>query len=299
MYNFLRNSLSAAQKAHDDLASGDFLKVMQNDLQPGKDVFGKIALQILEIAIGFIPIGGIELAAVKAAVKVFQKIAKETIKSSIKNDKQDKPPSIDDLRGQLDALLTSFQNAIRAQHKQIFQDDNEQEGEGAENPQFGWLADGTQLALTLSEDDLRSNMKQTMSNFMVSSFISGLKGHVVRSSELDGERLGINCGQLPTMQSSAGGGCDCFGYPKKDVFNGFLEGVQPKESKTFTEHADLYGGLNFPAIITNALACQSSGGNIANVDISRFLDDPTSTVPDCLFGVPVIGIDDNGKAGGP
>ena len=111
MYNFLRNSLAAAQRAHDTLARNDFLPKMREDLQPGTDIFGKIALKVLDIAIGFIPVGGIEIAAIKAAVKVFKKISKETIKSTIKNDKQTEPPSIDDLRAQLDALLLSFQNA--------------------------------------------------------------------------------------------------------------------------------------------------------------------------------------------
>jgi hypothetical protein len=48
--------------------------------------------------------------------------------------------------------------------------------------------------------------------------------------------------------------------------------------------------ITFPNIINNALACQKSGGSMANVDVTSFLNDPTTTVPSCLFGFPTIDI---------
>jgi hypothetical protein len=90
------------------------------------------------------------------------------------------------------------------------------------------MAAGTKVALSLSEDDLTGNMNDSLSHSLLSSGFSAFKAHVVRASELDAERLGINCGKLPTMQNSAGDGCHCFDYRKKDVFVTSLKACSPR-----------------------------------------------------------------------
>jgi hypothetical protein len=77
MYNFLRNSKLAANTASNLIATDGFLDKLRSDITPGKDILAQVFLEILEIAISFIPVGGIEILAVKTAVKVFKKIAEQ------------------------------------------------------------------------------------------------------------------------------------------------------------------------------------------------------------------------------
>lgn len=82
------------------------------------------------------------------------------VKSQLKTAKQDDRPSTEDIQAQLADLASQFKAGIVDQHAQIFQLAND--GEGQDNSQFKWLTGGTQLALTLSQNDLKENMKTSM-----------------------------------------------------------------------------------------------------------------------------------------
>lgn len=49
---------------------------MRNDITPPKNIFNEALLIFLQVAVSVIPVGAIEAVVVKAAMKVFQNVAK-------------------------------------------------------------------------------------------------------------------------------------------------------------------------------------------------------------------------------
>ncbi|KAK5045522.1 hypothetical protein LTR84_009140 [Exophiala bonariae] len=161
MYGFLHNSLIAIDAAKANIESLKLLDAMATDLKPKPDTAGKILVEILEIAIGFIPIAGPELLVLRTAVKVATKIAKSVTKKSLKDKDDNQPPTTAELQSYLDQVATDFKNAITEQHAQMFLLENT-DGTGRDNSQAKWLDQGTQLALKVTADQLTSNIETNL-----------------------------------------------------------------------------------------------------------------------------------------
>ncbi|KAF2416906.1 hypothetical protein EJ08DRAFT_97494 [Tothia fuscella] len=194
LYNFIKDSHSAVQAAAAEINASPLFDKMISGLAPRPDTFGQVLGILADIAMPFIPFGGIELLTMKIVVKTLVKLAKKELKSAVKDALKNGDVTKADLQDFLASAVTSFQQALVDQHNQIFVSANP--GIGQENPQFVWLSDGKQLDLAITAADLQKNMKDSLTNHLLAAFMNSHGGRVCEQVSITRDNL-VNLEQHP------------------------------------------------------------------------------------------------------
>jgi hypothetical protein len=282
-YGFLKGMNSAAVAAAANIKSSGFLDKLATDLVPdtSPELVGLIALDLIQLALGFIPVADLGVLAplAKTAIKQAVKQTKKLVESTKKSDQADLNalPSSSDLSTQLDGILSGFQQGITDSHADIF---NNAEDVDQSNPQasdlFSFVAGGVFLGIDLNPTDMQRSVEQGMKNYLIQSVLNSTGCQIFHET-------------APLKDGCAGAGHRLNGDGSCDSLLHSHNGLSgPNNAAEFQANpGGIYGTLTLDDILDNAIACAAAGGSVTNVDIDAFLENGDS-IPACFFGFPVM-----------